>query len=467
MKKVIFTFFVLLTSLASHSQTLLNSHSLELKKSSSYYQILNAVNNQDQVFVFASDKENLKVLKYNKALFFTDSISVLRPEKDYEFMAGYSFEKNGNPYLYWASGDYSKIQSVYFDFEKNTASNTFHQISFKGETILNTFSENNSFYILSLPEKEPKLKLYVFNNGKLEEKVLDFTSYKFMDGQGKSKIFNELLDDSPIEKIDTKSANPLFQCVGKTKLYCIGNRMILTFDSLSRTQLFEINLDTFSIDEKIIPSQALSKSVGKSNSYFHQDKLYQIKTNEEELIIAAIDLKSGELLKSYTANPKDSISFKNSPLYSQSGNQKGQAIKNTKKFLQKLKNTEVGISVYKTPNSTMVTVGGVRDVASTGGILLAITAGATMITTGNNFPIDVLFSGSNLQSIYFESLFDDTFQHQNIEQQGLAIDYISRFIDENETSLESVFPYKDYFILGYYNSKIKEYVMRKFEDSTN
>jgi hypothetical protein len=468
MKKIFLTLFVLHSFMASFSQTLLSSHPLELKKSSANHQILNAVNNQKQVFVFASDKENLTVLKYNQALFFKDSLSVPRPEKSYEFMAGFSFEENGNPYLYWSSEDYKKIEAVYFDFENKRTVDTYYQIPFKEETILNAYSENNSFYILSQIQKEDKLKLYCFSKGKLEENILDFSSYKFMDESGKSKTFGELLEQNPIEKIDTKSLNPLFYGTAKTKLYVLDNKMILTFDSPTRTQALEIDLSTFSISEKIIPQQTLTKGTGKSNSYFHQNKLYQLKTSEEELIIASIDFKSGELIKSYSVTQNDAITFKNSPLYSQTGTQQGRELKNTKKFLQKLDNSEIGLSVYKTPDAIMITAGGIKNVGSTGGILLGITAGVAMVAAGNDASsFGELFDVQNLQSIYFEGLFDENFQHKKIEQQGLAVDYISQFIDENNVSLESVFPYNDYFIMGYYDSKAKEYVMRKFEDFSN
>ena len=468
MKKLLFTllaFYGFATS--SFGQTLLASQPLELKKTASSHQILNAVNNQNQVFAFAADKESLRALKYNNALFFKDSISAARPDKSYEFMAGFSFEDNGNPYLYWASGDYFKIQSIYFDFENKTATTTEFRIPYKDEAIISVFSENNSFYILTQFKKEDKLKFYCFNKGKLEEKIIDFSSYKFIDENGKSSTFNKLMAENSIEKIDTRSLNPLFQSISKVKFYILKNRMILTFDSLSRTQLFDIDLNTFSITEKTIPSLTLATNIGKSNSYFHQDKLYQIKANDEELMIAAVDIASGETLKSYAVGQKDTISFKNSPLYSQTGNERGQELKNTKKFIQKLRNCEVGISVYKTPNAIMVTAGGIRDVSSTGGLLLGISASFAMITAGSYYPIDGLLDTQNLQSIYFEGLFDEKFQHKNIQQQGLAVDYISQFQHENNVSLVSVFPYNDYFIMGYYDSKKKEYALRKFEDSND
>ena len=115
----------------------------------------------------------------------------------------------------------------------------------------------------------------------------------------------------------------------------------------------------------------------------------------------------------------------------------------------------------------MVTAGGIRDVSSTGGLLLGISASFAMITAGSYYPIDGLLDTQNLQSIYFEGLFDNKFQHKNIQQQGLAVDYISQFQHENNVSLVSVFPYNDYFIMGYYGSKKKEFALRKFEDSND
>jgi len=464
MKKLLLTVFVLHFSMAIFGQTLISSHPLKLRNSRNNHQILNAVNPKNQIFAFATDKERVKVLKYNQALFFSDSLSINRPDKNYEYMVGYSFEETGNPYLYWASEDLKKMQSVYFDFENRINSINNFQFEFKEETILNTFNENNSFYILTLPKKENKLKFYILNKGKMEEKTLDFSSYNLTNSQGKTKTFNELIAEEGLSMIETKVLNPLFESVGKSKMYVNENKMILTFDSNTQTQIFEIDLTSFSISQQIIPQQVLVKQIGKSNSYFYQNKLYQFKTNAEELAISAVDLKSGEIIKKYYADLQDTISFRNSSLFSQTGGQTGRVMKNTKKFLERLSNSEVGISVYKTPNNLMLTVGGIRNVSSTGGILVGISAGVAIVATGAGGDVSSFFDEENLQSTYFEALFDDKFEHQNIPQQGLAVDFIAQFLSENEVTLQSVFPYKDFYILSYYDSKKKEYVMRKFED---
>lgn len=463
MKKLLFTLFVLSTFTASFGQVLLSTQPLELKKSSDYHQILSAVNLQNQVYTFASDKEKIKLFKYNSALFFTDSLNITRPEKSYVSMTGYSFDEIGNPYLYWASEDFMKIQSIYFDIQKRTNASNFYTFQFKNESLLNTFSENNSFYLLSSFDKEPMLKLYIFKDGKKEEKILDFSSYKLQNETGKTRTFNQLLNENPMEMIDTKSLNPLFYGVNKSKIYVFQNSIIITFDSLSQTQVFEIDLNNYSITEKIIPQQILT-AVGKSNSFFHNDILYQLKLNEQELAIAATNFKSLEKIKSYSVNQNTQIDFKNSPLYIQTGTDKAREIKDTKKFLKRLNRCSVGLSIYDTPNGNLITVGGVRDASSTGNIILGVTAGIAMVSVGTYTDTGNLFEGTDMQSIYFEGLFDKNFEHKKIQQGKLAVDYISQFINENRISFQNVFPYKDYFILGYYDAKSKQYIMRKFED---
>lgn len=166
MKKILFALFVLTTFTASFGQTILNSHSINLRGSRNNHQILNAVNLQKEVFSFASDKEKLTVLKYNEALFFKDSLSLNRPDKEYEFIAGYSFENNGNPRVYWASKDFKKVKSIMFDFDSNTSKIDDFQFAFTDESILNIFSENNFFYILTLPKAKDSLKFMLCEKAK-------------------------------------------------------------------------------------------------------------------------------------------------------------------------------------------------------------------------------------------------------------------------------------------------------------
>ena len=157
MKKLLL-FFILIQCSSLLSQTLLATFPLELKKSKDYKQIMNAENiNTHDVFAFASDKENLTILKYNSALFLTNQYSLARPDISYKQIAGYSFNNEGNPTLYWSSQDFSKIMAVQYDLNTKTTAVFSYDLQFFNQEIITQFQENNTFYILSQKQFEEKL----------------------------------------------------------------------------------------------------------------------------------------------------------------------------------------------------------------------------------------------------------------------------------------------------------------------
>lgn len=467
MKKLL-NLFILTSFTIISAQTKLVSHHLELKKPKDSQQILNAVNTDThEVYTIASDKENTTILKFNSALFFSDSLSVKRPDKEYTYMAGFSIEKNQNLYVYWASEELSKIVALQYDFNsKSILSTIYYTLPSQDESIIATFSENKAFYILSHNDKEQKLQLYTFKNGVKKENTFDFESFDFVTEKGKSVKLNTLLQNSPVQLIDSKSFNPLFVCAQKTKLYLTKNKLILTFDQdLKETRLFEIDLASYEMKEKKIVQPELKTKDPRSNSFIYGNNLYQLKLTDAEMALSVKDLNSDTLIKNYNASANDSIAFKNSPLYSQTGGQRPRILKNTKKFLDRLSDSDIGISVYNLNNNLFLTVGGTRSVATTGMIALGVAVGVGGIIAGTGADVDGLIDNSTVQSNYFESLISSDFQILNRQQGPLAVDLISQFMEEHdEISLESTFAYKNFFILSYYDSKTKEFTMRKFVD---
>jgi hypothetical protein len=71
----------------------------------------------------------------------------------------------------------------------------------------------------------------------------------------------------------------------------------------------------------------------------------------------------------------------------------------------------------------------------------------------------------NSESVFFESILDRNFEFVNPQQQPLAADNINYFLDQNrKATLPSILKFKNYYILGYYDTALKQYVMRKFTD---
>jgi hypothetical protein len=464
MKKIIL-FFILIQCNHLLSQTILATYPLELKKSNEYKQIVNAENSiTHDVFVFASDKETVTILKYNSALFLTDQYSLARPDVTYKLITGYSFDNEGNPTLYWSSENLKKVMAVQYDLNtKSTVAIFNYDLPFYKESIVSQFQENNIFYILSEKDLEQKLVLYIFKNGKKEEKTLDFTPFKFQNKSTEVLTLNQILEVCPIEKMESNQFNPLFKGTEKTKLYVLKNRLLLTLDhNYKETQTFDIDLNTFEIQEKKFPQPATKKQTGLSNSYYHENKIYQLTTNEDELLFEIKEYQSSQTIMSIPVSKKDTIPFKNSPLWVQMGSQKPKEIKNTAKFLQRMLFLNVGLTVYKTPKAILITLGGTNDGQSN----YDLSTGINASVSGNFTDIAYeLLNYSGPSTVYFESVFDKKLQHSKLEQEPLAVDFISRFTAEHyEVILGSTIRFKNYYIFGYYDTYAKQYTMRKFID---
>jgi hypothetical protein len=463
--KKLFQFTILLNFSFLFSQTLVTSCSLDLKKSKQFQQLLNVENPKThEVFAFISDKENTTVLKYNTALFLVDSLKTKRPNEIYKSIIGYTFEENGDPILYWSSADYKKGLALQYQLNTKTISIFPYELPLQNEQILNTFQTNNSFYMLSQKVAEEKLVLHIFKNGKKDEKTLDFSSFHFYNKANEPLKLNEILEVFPIEQLETNQFNPLFQGVKKTKLYVEENNLILTFDyNTKQTQIFDINLSTFEITEKNLPQMALKKQNGLANSYFYENKIYQLNLNDEEMIFSVKDYNSTNTITSYSVTKNDSITFKNSPLYIQADNQKPQELSSTKKFFQRLLVLNVGLSVYKTKKNILITLGG-TNFGDQNLIDLSVSFNAALQGDYSNLAQDF---ANNLRpiNVYFECIFDKKLNPTNSLQEPLAIDYISGFMnDHKEVSLQNTFRYKEYYLFGYYDTKTHQYVLRKFAD---
>jgi hypothetical protein len=447
-------------------QTKLVSVGLELKKSSDYHQILPTVNSlTKEVYVLAGDKEKSTLVKFNSALFFADSLQT-KKVKNYPSAIATSFSEDGNPFFYWASEDFKQFMAVTYNFKQRTTNSVFFDIPFTNETVLTSFSKNNHFYILSKLDLSKKVKLYVFEGNTFEEKIFDLEIYNPKELIETPFSLSSFLKTNPLEVIDNEVFNPLFIGCNKIKIYPLNDKLLFTFDfNFSQTQILEIDWKTYEITEKKFSQETLKSGVGKSNSFYHDGNLYQFKANETQLIISKHDYSGKEPTLQYSVMQNEVISFKNSPFYMQSGNYQPQEIKNTQKFLNRLKNKSLGLTVYKTQNDLLFTIGGTNNVLSSGSLVIGSLVTIGGIIAGGEVYSPDLYANEITQNVFFECRFDSEFKAKQAPFDPLAEDFISGFLQENNSIITyNRIKYKDYYILSYYDSKSKQLILRKFED---
>lgn len=463
--KRIFLFLFLISSTVMLSQTVLTSYAIDLKNKIAQSQIMTGENTATHdVFIFAASPDSLSILKYNSALFLRDKFITNRQYTENKSLMGYSFSEDGNPTLYWFSREEKSIILIKYFLENKTSRALKFQIPLEDKFILTNYQKDNNFYLIMKERTKEALTAFIFKNGLAEEKFLDFSSFKFIDRRTQPKTFSQILNENPIEKMDSGEYNPLYKVTAKSKMYLLPNRLILSLDqSFRKTQLFDIDLESMEIKEKTFMKPVGEKNPKTSNSFYHENKLYQINVNPDELLFDIKDYESGESIKSFTVSKKDTIRFSNSPLLMQIEDREPRKLKNTARFLKTLSSLDAGLSVYKNQNNLFITLGG------SGSDLKTVSMnGFNFNDPMGDFPSNNFYNIETNYSVFFESIWTKKLELTQETHQPFATDKVFYFLDTHkEAVLPNTLKLNNYILLSYYDILSKQIMLRKFTDGFN
>ncbi|WP_269233927.1 hypothetical protein [Flavobacterium flavigenum] len=476
MKKT-FLLFLILTTINVFAQEVVNSTILELKKNRDVFQTVN--HEKNTVTLFISDKEKVKAINLNDKMQIVDSISAERPNtKTYTNMIGYNSSNNGTR-LYWSSNNHENILEQLYDFNNRKTTHKEYKLILKNEKVLQKFSENENFYILTVLKNSNIFKLYVFNNeGNFTEKMIPAERFHFLESDYKksdlSGVFSENLPpfDPPFSLQNITAENPtsLTDAAKKRKCYFNNKQIIITNDSnIDFTQVILIDLKDFTATEKMVKKPYLNgeRAFLNSNSFYFDNKLYQIKTSSDTFHFTIKDLDDN-IIKEYLANSTNPIEFKNSEIYQEGGSFGGKRVlENSSQFIRKTNNLSSALSCYHIGQNTLITFGGVSALQQSTGQIFAGQFGLVGGVIGAlafNPAMESFNSYTNRKVVKIEGLFDTDGNHIKGELQPLAFDKIRTFFDKNnDVSSQTLFKMDAYY-LGYYDNKTKEYIFRKFAD---
>ncbi|WP_291084789.1 hypothetical protein [Flavobacterium sp. BFFFF1] len=450
-------------------QTVLSATAVELKKGKDQYVSFNAVNERNnEVFALLSDKESVHFLRYNSALFLRDTLTVARPEKSYTFILGYAFEDD-NPIVFWSDDPIKKILEVSFDVKNKKSTSRQHELFSGDEHFVCSFTERNIFYAITASKNAQNLTVHYYGSGRFISKTIDLSAFEFLNANNAKVPFNDLITQNPIEKIEPKNVNGLVSGIQKIKLYVENNQVFITNDlNHVATQMLRIDLGSFAVTEQNFPHQTSEDSSRLHNSFLKNQRLYQLAVSDQKLSLASRSIDNTSDIKIFSSAEKDTISFRNSPFFSATGTQRPTVIKSLKKFFRKLSSSRTGITVYEyNSGHLLITVGGLRETNTTGSVIAGIALSVGTIATGTDADVTDLFDSDTAETVYFETVVDDQFNHMIAADELLADDFISQFLNESEDVIVSnVFYYRGFYVLSYYDKRAKQYVLRKFEDAT-
>ncbi|MBE8727510.1 hypothetical protein [Flavobacterium hungaricum] len=453
--KKLFTLFLLFCNTLIFSQTVLNSFPLNLNFLGKT-QILNTEDEKNNaVYVFAWDDENINILKYNKSLFltnqFTDSI---KKEKNRNLI-GCSIDKEQKPTLYWSSLSYKNILISTYDLENKTSKSLNFDFPRNHEYVIYSFQQHNAFYILAKEIDFEHLLLYKFEDGKCEIKMFDLSTFTYKNKDNVSISFNALIKYFPIKKIEPDVLNPIDVAARISKLYVQDDHLILTVDSsLLKTQAFDLTMSTGKVKERTFNLPAAQNPFQSANSFYFDKKLFQVVANTEEFVFEIKDFESGNSIKTYRLTKSDSIPFKMSPFYMQVENKKPRELETTAKFLKNLEGLTPGISITKNNKNNFITFSGLGEFKD-----FYYNAAAD-----DDFGERSYYSAGKM--VYFDAMLNENFDFiKDKRAVPSAIDNLFYFLNSNKKiQLYDALKLEDSYLLSYYDTNSKQYIMRRFTE---
>jgi hypothetical protein len=486
MKKHFITALLLLSTLGIYAQEILMETDISLMSGRNFLrESIPIVNEKDkQLALFIFDNKGVNALLIDDSCKIIDSCYTLRPKRKYSELLGSSV-MNGNYNLFFSNGKKTKFLVQTVNFETNKRSLKPIDLILTGEEYLESVSDNNNFYLITIKPYSSILKFYVFEDNTLT-KCEEINLTKYYRGleaalEECTGIFKCFLS---IQKIDNHCPNPLELVSQNNKLYCNDGIMYITLDkSPKSTQVICINLEDFSFDAKHYNlanndgSRTMNQIKSNSNSYLSDGFLYQIRAWRNELHFSIYNLQSDSIVKKYSVKTGQEITINNTPFILKrtsdnvpDGMEK--ELNGTEQVLRKISSNEIGISAYKLGGNLEITLGSYKEVKSNPGMMMPMpgvgfVAGGISIGMTFNPAMMGYNAYTRTKSVYFKSLWDpNSFEHNEGSISENAFDKIHNFSKPiiNNIASETIFKLKGYFVYGYYSFKDKKYFLRKFTD---
>ena len=303
----------------------------------------------------------------------------------------------GNTYSFIYSNNIRNA-FVAFSFNFDTGKSTKHVIdfSFKGERVVEAFSSfQNRFFIFSVSldgkfilrelddtaQNIIKIANYQLTNKTIGKKIIRYRDHFLY-----SKAYYTMINDKEPASIVT--------ALYRFKLFNQDNSLILTCENREYgTSMYTVDLETLEFKDYFLPyPKGKIKDYQHFNSFVSNNHVFQIANSERELTLQ-IKTSDNTIIKEYYATKSDSLNFKNTVIKQEGRTslpfQKKRRFDGTAKFLRRMNDGQVGVSVQHKEDKYEVIIGGTRE--SVTGFLLTGTG--------------------NTQTYQITSLLDKNFNH--------------------------------------------------------
>lgn len=440
------------------------------------YTLFDEKNNDFSIFL--EDSDHVCAFYYNNKLENLASIKAKALPKKYKYFLGYSVN-NLDQNLYFSNSQKSKFGLYSFNFDNNKAEEEELDLEIENETFLQSISNNNKFYLLTITNNSSILNFYSFDNKEVKRNQLDLSETVFINSKYEGVPLSKVLDTNSngcLAKVEQNNPTPIKMAFSFSKLYVVDNNVIITVDkSDDITQIITISLNDFEFDVQSVKQPEINEETifKLSNSFLINDFLFQIISTRNKMVLNIKDYKSKESLKRYSISKKEVLSLEKNAL---DNDKKG--IKKTNRFLKNATVNYIGLAIYKLNDDYQIKIGSYRP-QNTGGPMMTSTPGfgsfsfnpaTSTVSFTPGTPIYSFNSygsaGIGIVSNTLSETLDSDFNFLSKTHKDNVFDKARGYIEINKEEMigETLFKYKNSLILGFYKRGTNIYKLLEFND---
>ncbi|MGB5983256.1 MAG: hypothetical protein WBG46_14035 [Nonlabens sp.] len=444
---------------------------------------LHYIDNDSLLHSLFLERKELFLFNHDENLQITDHENYEIPKRGHDNVIGHVFTKDNQVQVFYANNRYNKFEILDIDPMSRNSVIQEVDLKLKKQTFLHGFSYNNHFYFLTI-DFNANFVLFEFDGASYTVSSFPASQLKYKESKTARSFFvNEALKsgsqsqtgNATVEILEENLPNSIEQVSTPSKIVKRGDKLFIIVDlDYQRTDIYEISLADKSMrvnsyDQPF--SDFDNDSSVKSNSYLHEDKVYQVMVSKEQLVWSVKDYDSKKELKKFTVQrDDDDIPFANTPITQLGGAYDNyRELEKTKQLLRKMSNSVPGISVHRIDGQLEVTIGASKEVMNAGLMIVSgIAAGAAgTVGNGNNFYVDMTYnpfftsyySDVNSKSVYVIGLFNDDINHMIGEISNNAWDKIESYVEDKEPYQEDIFEYRGKIYYSYYNREADQYIL--------
>ena len=304
MLKRIITLILLTVNLVVLSQKQVT----EFKNASEKLNNLSAVINSktNETLFLSTDNKNIHGYLFDQDFKLLKQVQA-KKEKKYTILLGYKILNNNEYIIYLSNKKLNKFKRIKFNIDSSKSESNEFTLLRDYETVLQTVSTNNNFYLISTSKAVNNMYIYTFDFDKSPVRnTIDFSGITFLNHLGKpERLMNILVKDEALSEKETLLKytdgfpSDIKTTIEKRKLYVKDNKILISLDNYTNeTQIISINLNNLKATYKSVkkPLQDVKRNKKLSNSYIQKNKIYTFAASRKKAEFIVKDLESDSLI---------------------------------------------------------------------------------------------------------------------------------------------------------------------------